>query len=152
MESSLDSLAPGIQVTEDGVFLERPPSIEAIEGALSQLSSWTGSLKWTIGSLVSQVDDDVLAQAADHRHISVESLLRYGWVWRAFPAAADRHPQLSWSHHAELAPKRFSSEDRKKWLDMAAENGWNKLELREAMKDEHTPKREKRCKHCGGVL
>jgi hypothetical protein len=43
--------------------------------------------------------------------------------------------ELSWSHHRAVAARKWTPEQKQRWLDLALENRWSHLELRSQMRD-----------------
>lgn len=64
-----------------------------------------------------------------------ETLQNYLWVARKFPLAR-RRPELTWSHHQEVASSKDLSEaDQDDLLDQAIQNKWSSKDLRKKVRE-----------------
>jgi hypothetical protein len=72
-------------------------------------------------------------QAMEETGLDYETLRNYAWISRRFPAS-ERHPGLSFQHHVEVAS--LAPEERRRWLDRAAREGWSRNRLRRELRKE----------------
>ncbi|MFJ7268767.1 LmbU family transcriptional regulator [Streptomyces sp. NPDC099050] len=67
-------------------------------------------------------------QAMEETGLDYKTLRNYAWIARRFPAA-ERHPKVSFQHHAEVAS--LEPAKRAMWLERAAQEGWSRNTLRQ---------------------
>ncbi len=67
-------------------------------------------------------------QAMEETCLDYKTLRNYAWIARRFPAA-ERHPKVSFQHHAEVAS--LEPAKRTMWLERAAQEGWSRNTLRQ---------------------
>lgn len=67
-------------------------------------------------------------QAMEETSLDYKTLRNYAWIARRFPAA-ERHPKVSFQHHAEVAS--LEPAKRAMWLERAAQEGWSRNTLRQ---------------------
>lgn len=70
-------------------------------------------------------------QAMEETGLDYKTLRNYAWIARRFPAP-ERHPQLSFQHHAEVAS--LEPAERRVWLERAAQEGWSRNALRQHLR------------------
>lgn len=72
-------------------------------------------------------------QAMEETGLDYKTLRNYAWIARRFPAS-ERHPRLSFQHHAEVAS--LDSVQRRTWLERAAREGWSRNRFRHELRKE----------------
>ncbi|WP_432198691.1 LmbU family transcriptional regulator [Streptomyces sp. bgisy027] len=70
-------------------------------------------------------------QAAEETGLDYKTLRNYAWVSRHY-AVPERHPNLSFQHHAEVAS--VEPAERAIWLKQAAQEGWSRNMLRQQVR------------------
>ncbi|MFF3210157.1 LmbU family transcriptional regulator, partial [Streptomyces sp. NPDC002886] len=70
-------------------------------------------------------------QAMEETGLDYKTLRNYAWIARRFPAA-ERHPKVSFQHHAEVAS--LEPPKRAMWLERAAQEGWSRNTLRQHLR------------------
>lgn len=152
--SSLDGSAPDGGVTppsldsEGDVRLiplshtpsESPPDVDPLLWQLwvSQgevLRRRWAAFRWEVGDWVLRGDAEFGEYASQHFDslgLSQEQVAQYSWVAKRFPPYA-RNPELSWSHHRELAAIE-SPQERADMLDRAVVEGMTTRELKAAVR------------------
>lgn len=70
-------------------------------------------------------------RAMEETGLDYKTLRNYAWIARRFPAS-ERNPRLSFQHHAEVAS--LAPEERRSWLDRAAQEGWSRNRLRHELR------------------
>ncbi|MFZ3493768.1 LmbU family transcriptional regulator [Streptomyces sp. 5.8] len=70
-------------------------------------------------------------QAMEETSLDYKTLRNYAWIARRFPAA-ERHPKVSFQHHAEVAS--LEPAKRAMWLERAAQEGWSRNTLRQHLR------------------
>ncbi|WP_327303724.1 LmbU family transcriptional regulator [Streptomyces sp. NBC_01298] len=67
-------------------------------------------------------------QAMEETGLDYKTLRNYAWIARRF-TAAERHPKVSFQHHAEVAS--LEPAKRAMWLERATQEGWSRNTLRQ---------------------
>jgi hypothetical protein len=81
-------------------------------------------------------------QTMEETGLEYKTLRNYAWIARRFPAA-ERHPEVSFQHHAEVAS--LEPAERATWLQRAAREGWSRNALRQHVRQALTgPEEEER--------
>ncbi|WCD86486.1 hypothetical protein KPP03845_102836 [Streptomyces xanthophaeus] len=70
-------------------------------------------------------------QAMEETCLDYKTLRNYAWIARRFPAS-ERHPKVSFQHHAEVAS--LEPAKRAMWLERAAQEGWSRNALRQHLR------------------
>src|SRR5690625_1013931 len=132
---------PGIQVGSTG--LAAPVEPDAALHALRETRRITTATRWLIGDLawasighdpqrIPELLQNIEGWDIDDRPTLMAALV----LTRTYPSEA-RFPDLSWTHHKEVAKR----EDRSEWLQKASANRWSVHQMREAIRDRNNPDR-----------
>ncbi|MFC9117909.1 LmbU family transcriptional regulator [Streptomyces sp. NPDC057092] len=70
---------------------------------------------------------DRYRRAMEETGLDYKTLRNYAWVVRRY-AVSERHPKVSFQHHAEVAS--LEPAERARWLERAAHEGWSRNMLR----------------------
>ncbi|MFE5908486.1 LmbU family transcriptional regulator [Streptomyces wedmorensis] len=70
-------------------------------------------------------------QAMEETRLDYKTLRNYAWIARRFPTT-ERHPKVSFQHHAEVAS--LEPAKRAMWLERAAQEGWSRNALRQHLR------------------
>jgi len=90
-------------------------------------------------------DEELQAQVAKYNKMPISTIWDYLRVARRFRDESRRRELLSWSHHKDVAPEKFSDEAQDALLDLAEKKGLSVIKLRAAAKEwEKKEGREKR--------
>lgn len=122
---------PHVKVTKTSLEFGKDTTFDEWAGVWSQLRLMEGSLSWWIGDCLNFGEDrfgEEFAQVIDDKDYTNETIRRYKWIAKRFPAYRRRY-KLPFSHYIEVA----SVEDDKKQdqiLSQAEENNSSKRELR----------------------
>lgn len=119
-------------ITDTGLRLTEVIPLEQCEALFGLLGHNDTKTTWVIGDLclyTGKIYGETYAQAAAATGLSDARLSNITSVCHAIPDE-DRFPQLTFSHHAEVAyvPRR----ERQRWLKRSFDNGWSRNELRRA--------------------
>lgn len=76
---------------------------------------------------------ETYAQAIEVTGWTEQRLRNAKWVGANVPQEI-RRPELSWTAHTYVASATFTPEEKRAWLDTAAERGWDSRTLRQQMK------------------
>ncbi|QTD99719.1 LmbU family transcriptional regulator [Streptomyces cyanogenus] len=87
---------------------------------------------------------DRYRQAMDETGLDYKTLRNYAWIARRF-ALSERHPKVSFQHHAEVAS--LDPAARAMWLERAAREGWSRNMLRQQVRQALTRPAEERKQH-----
>jgi len=148
-----------IQATDlvkyDGLALrcQRTLNIDEFQYVLDLLyDTWERS-QFYLGDLLNYAEDmlgEVYAQLLDSTKYKLKTLQNMKWVAAQVRPSA-RYPELSWSHHSEVA--KLPPPEQDSWLQQAHEQQMSVSELRKAIKGEPAEKKKKvievRCPSCG---
>lgn len=119
----------GFDFLPSSVDVRGKPPLDDWRGPL-QFALWCQRASpWWIGDLLNAGDaafGESFSQVCEG-HISGDQLQRYESVARRVPAR-NRREALSWSAHAVVA--RLASDDQRRMLKQAEEQGWTSEELR----------------------
>ncbi|MFC8723410.1 LmbU family transcriptional regulator [Kitasatospora sp. NPDC057198] len=94
----------------------------------------TDSSSWWLGDWLIFGQDTYpgrYRQAMEETRLDYKTLRNYAWIARRFPVT-ERHPEVSFQHHAEVAS--LEPEKRAMWLDRAARKGWSRNALRQHLR------------------
>ncbi len=131
----------GQQILTTRVGLRFPAALafETWEQAGAKLFETADSFAWCLGDWLVYGQDkygDRYRRAIDTAGLDYQTLRNYAWVARKFTMER-RHPELSFQHHAEVAPLDHAGQDL--WLARAHENRWSKSELRRRLRAARNP-------------
>lgn len=130
---------PGVKTTE--VSMTLPPTMkfedyDKIGRSLAGISDFSSlRLPWYIGAWLNYGEDrfpDRYSQAIHFTGLSYQTLCNYSYTDRHVPVHV-RRPKLGISIHHEIASIK-DTEKQDEILRAAEENGWNKAEVRAAVK------------------
>ena len=143
------------EFTSRGLTVTGSPTFEEWAGVGEFLRRAEQSVHWWLGDWIRYGESrwgEMYAQALDGTHFTYDTLRHDVWVAGQIDATR-RHPELSWSHHQEVAALPPSEQDY--WLERAAEGDgeetpegspvpWSKTKLRAAIKAQKagTPARD----------
>ncbi|GLW70976.1 hypothetical protein Kpho02_32750 [Kitasatospora phosalacinea] len=94
----------------------------------------TDSSSWWLGDWLVFGQDTYpgrYRQAMEETRLDYKTLRNYAWIARRF-SVAERHPEVSFQHHAEVAS--LDPEERAAWLERAARGGWSRNTLRQQLR------------------
>lgn len=116
-----------------------------------QLQTVERSVRWWIGDWLAYGErtyGETYAQAIEATGRSYSDLSDMAYVASNI-AISERSENLSWSHHAAVAP--LEPEARRTWLTAAEENDWSTRELRDQIKNKkkNVAPDFPACKRCG---
>ena len=70
-------------------------------------------------------------KATEETGLDYKTLRNYAWIAKRYPAS-ERHPKVSFQHHAEVAS--LEPAERTAWLERAAQEGWSRNMLRQQVR------------------
>jgi len=111
-------------------------------------------VQWWIGDwlLYGENTYEEFSQLADEIGLTPNHLQNMLWVSTAVKVST-RKPELSWSHHREVAPMKTNQQVR--WLNRAIKEDWTSKDLRKTIREESNPNHKPRqgkeisCPECG---
>ncbi|MFB7949890.1 LmbU family transcriptional regulator [Kitasatospora phosalacinea] len=144
METSVSTTAlrtaprssPGTAALTRRTTLSLPPDYPLTEWKRlgKHLYLITDSSSWWLGDWLVFGQDAYpgrYRQAMEETRLDYKTLRNYAWIARRFPVA-ERHPEVSFQHHAEVAS--LEPEKRAMWLERAAQEGWSRNTLRQHLR------------------
>ncbi|MFG2229843.1 LmbU family transcriptional regulator [Streptomyces sp. NPDC048723] len=128
--------APGAAALTRRSSLSLPPDFPLNEWKRlgKHLYLITDSSSWWLGDWLIFGQDTYpgrYRQAMEETLLEYKTLRNYAWIARRFPAA-ERHPEVSFQHHAEVAS--LEPAERAMWLERAAQGGWSRNTLRQHLR------------------
>lgn len=116
-------------------------------GVMWWLGDWWNYGERAYGDMASQAAKDSVLDATGYDYDTVRAA---GWVAARIPHVR-RRTNLSWSHHREVAA--MPPDDQDYWLDRSIEEGWNRTDLRTALRggdpDDASVLTRIECPQCG---
>lgn len=128
------------------VSLALPPAMpfEAWKPLGAGLSVVGSAYRWWLGDWMVYGENtygdkygDKYEEALEMTGLAYQTLANIRWIALRFPVSR-RRENLSWSHHEVVAS--FPDEEAEKWLDLAEEQRWSVMELRQAIRGEQQTK------------
>ncbi|MFI1719277.1 LmbU family transcriptional regulator [Streptomyces litmocidini] len=128
--------SPGTAALTRRTALSLPPDYPMTEWKRlgKHLYLITDSSSWWLGDWLIFGQDTYpgrYRQAIEETRLDYKTLRNYAWIARRFPVA-ERHPAVSFQHHAEVAS--LEPEKRAMWLARAAQGGWSRNTLRQHLR------------------
>lgn len=128
--------SPGAAALTRRTGLSLPPDFPLTEWKRlgKHLYLITDSSSWWLGDWLVFGQDAYpgrYRQAMEETRLDYKTLRNYAWIARRFPAA-ERHPEVSFQHHAEVAS--LDPSKRAMWLERAAQEGWSRNALRQHLR------------------
>lgn len=123
-------------MTKTGAFVVKPASFDEWYAVFSWCQQASGAIQFWIGDLLEYGEKsygEKYTQALEMTGYAEQTLMNASWVARSIHKS-DRKENLSFAHHAEVAP--LKPEDQRRWLDKAETEGMTRQQLRESIKQE----------------
>jgi len=116
---------------------KEPPSLEELIQAYINLDERQDECNFLKGQLLAAMLEAGVKKGwiASQVRASVSQIKVLVRTYRAFPDEGMRIPELTWYHHRLAA----YTDDPKKWIERAADEGWSTRELSRAIKEEENP-------------
>ena len=123
--------------TRTGLEVTGTPGFDEWQAFGQTLFGLSNASLWAIGDWLVYGEGrgdwgETYTQAIDATQKSYDTVKRAAWVSEAFQLGR-RRPNLSWSHHREVAGLPEPEQDR--WLDVAARESLSRTDLRERVRD-----------------
>lgn len=121
----------GYQLYTNGCVFKEEIEFDEWEKLGNMLFTMSGAMLWYVGDWVNFGEKkfgEKYSQALEITKYDYGTLRNAAYVAARYPIV-ERHPNLSWRHHADCA--RFETADRKQILDMAESQGMSSVQLRE---------------------
>ncbi len=132
----------GFRLSQTGLApakASQPPQYDDWEQLGGYLRWMDGSMQWLIGDWITYGEahfHEKASQAIDATQWKEATVKQCAWVATKIPAAR-REPDLSWSHHREVAD--LAPTDQARWLKHAKRDSLSVERLRHAIHDEREP-------------
>jgi hypothetical protein len=121
---------PGVGLTPTSLDIEEDLTFQEWERLLGIMERYEKSSPWWVGDCLAfghEVWGDRIYQSLTEVGWRNERLRQYRWVAERV-APQHRNPDLSWSHHRQVAALD-NPKDQVRWLDTALAEGWTEREL-----------------------
>ena len=132
---------PGVQVTRIGLIIESDISPEDAANVFACVERITGSANWIWGDILAfsermwgnQFVEGKYAHAIESTGLASSTLRQVALVSVRIPIER-RRPELTFTHHAEVAMHFDTTATQDEWLDKAIAGKWSAIELRRAIR------------------
>jgi hypothetical protein len=128
------------KVKRNGLVIDEGLNQEQwIDGVIKPLSNliqtMEESARWWWGDALAYGEQNFgnIAEMSDRTGLSYDSMKACKYVSQRIDLSR-RRPELSWSHHAEIAMAINEPDARDQWLDKASKEGMSKSQLRKAIR------------------
>ena len=125
------------RLTRTGLEVTGTPTFDEWQACGQSLFGLSNASLWAIGDWIVYGEGrgdwgETYTQAIDATQKSYDTMRHAAWIAEIFQFGR-RQPNLSWSHHKEVAGLPEPEQDH--WLDVAAREGLSRAELRERVRD-----------------
>jgi hypothetical protein len=124
------SLRSGVRSSRTGMALDPALPIDSWKAIGAKLGMHADATCWWLGDWLTFGRSKYgrrYKEGITVTGLKYQTLRNYAVVARSFDVSR-RRDDLSFQHHAEVSALSAEAQDR--WLDLAAQNGWSKAELR----------------------
>lgn len=137
--SLLTDLQQAGAITFNSLILTDPNiSYDRAESLCRYFGTVRDSSNWWLGDLLIYLEavlPDEMSQLSESLNVSADTRGRWMRVAERIPPD-ERHPLLSWSHHAICVHAGLGRDERRELLDLAAQEGWSKSRLQQEINEE----------------